>query len=117
MADSTLYPCPACGFLVFGEPLGSYEICDVCDWEDDPVQVLYPSMRGGANKDSLWEWQSRTLVQIPAHVSIFRGNNRDPSWRPLNEQDCNVSEVKSINGLSYFQAASGESFLYYWQAN
>jgi hypothetical protein len=43
------YPCPACGFEVFDDAPGSYDLCPVCDWEDDGVQLRYPSMRGGAN--------------------------------------------------------------------
>ncbi|MCB9892565.1 MAG: hypothetical protein H6832_01620 [Planctomycetes bacterium] len=34
---------------------GTYEICDVCGWEDDPVQFADPDRRGGANKESLRE--------------------------------------------------------------
>ncbi|WP_407643969.1 CPCC family cysteine-rich protein [Dongia deserti] len=35
--------------------LGSYEICGVCNWEDDPVQSADLNYRGGANKMSLNE--------------------------------------------------------------
>ena len=49
------YPCPCCGHLVFtGEP-GSYEICPVCWWEDDPAQRKDPELTGGANEKSLRE--------------------------------------------------------------
>jgi hypothetical protein len=36
---------------------GSYGICKVCFWEDDPVQLLDPWFRGGANTVSLAEAQ------------------------------------------------------------
>ncbi|UOX88817.1 hypothetical protein MUY14_45345 [Amycolatopsis sp. FBCC-B4732] len=39
MAAEAGYPCPCCGHLAFGEPPGSYGICGVCFWEDDPVQL------------------------------------------------------------------------------
>jgi hypothetical protein len=47
-----LLPCPCCGSRVL-EELGVYEICDVCGWEDDPVQSADLSYAGGANSLSL----------------------------------------------------------------
>lgn len=31
-----MQPCPCCGCLTLREP-GAYEVCEVCDWEDDPL--------------------------------------------------------------------------------
>jgi hypothetical protein len=36
-------------------PPGTYEICPVCGWEDDPVQFRDPDNEGGANRVSLSE--------------------------------------------------------------
>lgn len=47
-----LNPCPCCGSRIFTS-LGQYEICNVCGWEDDPVQSTDPNYGGGANKQSL----------------------------------------------------------------
>lgn len=48
------YPCPCCRYLTLAEePPGTYEICEVCGWEDDPVQSEDPSYAGGANTVSL----------------------------------------------------------------
>ncbi len=47
-----LHPCPCCGSRTLSV-LGSYEVCDVCDWEDDPVQSVDPEYAGGANRESL----------------------------------------------------------------
>lgn len=48
------YPCPCCGFLTRSEePHGTYEICPVCFWEDDPVQFEDSDFSGGANTVSL----------------------------------------------------------------
>lgn len=48
------FPCRCCGFLTLSDPAtGSYEICPVCFWEDDPVQNSEPSFTGGANATSL----------------------------------------------------------------
>lgn len=53
---SERFPCPCCGYLTFfQEPDGTYEICPVCRWEDDPVQLRDPNYAGGANRASLSE--------------------------------------------------------------
>ena len=50
------YPCPCCGFLTLSEPgTGSFEICEVCGWEDDDLQAKNPQFSGGANPMSLKE--------------------------------------------------------------
>lgn len=44
------YACPCCGFLTLDEPPpGTFNICPVCYWEDDPVQFAEPSLPSGAN--------------------------------------------------------------------
>ena len=43
---------------------GGYEICDVCDWEDDPVQFGEPDYAGGANKISLNQARKEWLAKI-----------------------------------------------------
>jgi cold shock CspA family protein len=46
------FPCPVCGAAVEGDA-GEYEICAMCSWEDDPIQLNDPSFAGGANQQSL----------------------------------------------------------------
>ena len=41
--------CPCCGKTLVEE----HEICDVCDWQNDPIQLEKPDYAGGANKISL----------------------------------------------------------------
>lgn len=86
-----LYPCSACGFEVFGEPAGSYDICPVCGWEDDEVQLRFPAMAGGANKASLFEWQQELLLRLPPHVADHEGYRRGPDWRPLTEEEARAT--------------------------
>jgi Cysteine-rich CPCC len=67
------FPCPCCGYLTLPErPPGSYEICEVCGWEDDNVQAEDPDFRGGANRDSLNEVRASFLqwrqADYPADV-------------------------------------------------
>ncbi|WP_124726562.1 CPCC family cysteine-rich protein [Staphylospora marina] len=48
------FPCPCCGFLTYEEePDGTFDICPVCFWEDDPVQNRDPCFAEGANTVSL----------------------------------------------------------------
>ncbi len=60
----TLLPCACCGSLEIDER-GGYEICGLCGWEDDPVQISDHDFRGGANKMSLnearIEWQNNPI--------------------------------------------------------
>ncbi|GHA65671.1 membrane protein [Formosimonas limnophila] len=47
------FPCPCCGYLVWDYPDGTFEICDICLWQDDPIQKNEPNYSGGANDVSL----------------------------------------------------------------
>ncbi len=47
------YKCPCCGFYTLSERPGPWEICEVCFWEDDPVQREDEAYTGGANTVSL----------------------------------------------------------------
>ncbi len=52
--ESTKYACPCCNFLTLEEfPGGTFNICPVCYWEDDNVQLADPDYEGGANRESL----------------------------------------------------------------
>lgn len=52
------FACPCCGYKTFShEPDGSYNICGVCYWEDDPLQLEDPDYEGGANRVSLRQAQ------------------------------------------------------------
>ncbi len=46
--------CPVCGKFEF-EFHGSFDICNVCGWEDDNLQESKPNYSGGANIMSLNE--------------------------------------------------------------
>lgn len=110
------YPCPCCGFLTFGEPPGSYEICDVCGWEDDHVQLAHPACRCGANGESLLEAQVNAIKQYPLSVTRVNGFERDPEWRPLSDKELRATDVIPQTGLDYFHAATEEEPGYYWRA-
>jgi hypothetical protein len=55
MQEGKKFACRCCGFLTLEEePFGTYEICPVCFWEDDYVQVIEPTWTG-ANHVTLSE--------------------------------------------------------------
>lgn len=48
------YACPCCGYLTLSEaPTGTFDICEVCFWEDAGVQFHDLDDAGGANAVSL----------------------------------------------------------------
>ena len=50
------YKCPCCGYYTLSEKAGgTFEICPVCFWEDDRIQLEHPDLAGGANGISLNE--------------------------------------------------------------
>ncbi len=50
------FRCPCCGYLTLSEPPpGTFEICPVCNWEDDKAQHDDIDYQGGANEESLRE--------------------------------------------------------------
>jgi hypothetical protein len=113
--DIPKFPCPSCGFIVFDEPTGSYDICPICGWEDDSVQLKYPALPMGANKGGLYFWQKENLIQIPPGILEYHGYFRDPDWRPLREEDLKIDPTQPVNGLDYFYSAAEDAPPYYWK--
>lgn len=90
---------------MFTEPPGSYEICQICRWEDDPVQLNNPQIAGGANHESLWDCQQDALREHPANEVTYRRYTRAKGWRPLQPGDLK----------SYLVPRNDHSFRYYWE--
>ena len=86
-----LLTCPCCGYKTYlEENVGSYSICEVCFWEDDPLQSENPAMENGANKVSLIQGQKNfeefgaCEKEMISHVRRPSNNElRDPDWRPF----------------------------------
>lgn len=113
------YTCACCGYRTLQEKPGSYEICTICFWEDDPVQLLDPWFPGGANGASLEQAQqsfARVGVSEPRfkeHVrAVLPTDTRDPSWRPVQESDRKF--VRTPAQLDREQPLGGWQW-YYWQ--
>ncbi|HEY4057855.1 MAG TPA: CPCC family cysteine-rich protein [Kofleriaceae bacterium] len=75
--------CACCGFLTMSEP-GSYDICPVCWWEDDPTQNANAELRRGANAVCLREGR-RNYLEIGASELRFLEKVRaeHPEERPV----------------------------------
>lgn len=80
--------CPCCGYetLPEGAP-GSYEVCAICHWMDDPVQFGDEEYVGDANHISLAEAREnfeRVGAATPEALADTReptsDDRRDPNW-------------------------------------
>ena len=59
------YGCLCCGRYTLTErPPGTYEVCPVCGWEDDPQQARDEDLAGGANTLSLREHRKRFIEKV-----------------------------------------------------
>jgi hypothetical protein len=102
-----LYICPCCGHLTLTEPPGSYEICHICGWEDDLVQLLDPWFEGGANEPSLVQAQADYSARSDPSSDL-----QDPAWRQVVEAD--RAGIKVPSQLSNQELADFD-VLYYWR--
>ena len=112
-----MYPCPVCGYLTFAEPPGSYDVCKICDWEDDALQLEFAtSLAGGANASTLAEAQiafaKAETRRARKHPAIGLPAERDPSWRPIDPQR---DHFPDWNEHEPARAAASDDRLYYWR--
>lgn len=109
------YPCQCCGFLALSDPSsGSYEICPVCFWEDDPVQNEDPFYPDGTNQVSLNEARRNFVelgaaeVRCLAHVRgpyveevpsppMLRG--LDSELRDVKERAVNIALLATVRSI------------------
>lgn len=111
------YPCACCGHLTFEEPPGSYEICSVCGWEDDLVQLRWPDWSGGANGPSLVDAQrehaERGASEAVLTDRVPRTAPLDPRWRPVDL----TTDRFEPRGLSEAPWPADRTSLYWWRPN
>lgn len=113
------FPCPCCGHLVFDEQPGSYDICPVCFWEDDLVQLRWPSYQGGANKPSLIDAQ-RNFKAFRACEQRFAARARpataaepvDPDWYSLGSSSLPAFEPAGEQTRPW---PTDRTVLYWWR--
>jgi hypothetical protein len=118
-----LFPCACCGHITLEESPGNYEICPVCFWEDDGVQLRYPTLSGGANEPSLIEAQANYRA-FGASEERFIRNVRDAraseevekGWRPIEpetdrfERKADADWPKDLTTLYWWRPT-------YWRAS
>jgi hypothetical protein len=113
------YPCPCCGYLVFHGPPGSYEICPICFWEDDAVELELATTRvGGANGISLREAQANFASFGACDERCIPScrppgdTPRDPAWRPI---DPARDRFEAMDAPDRRHAPAVSEVLYYWR--
>ena len=79
--------CPVCGEFEF-VIADDFEVCDICGWEDDGLQLYDPGMFGGANAISLnqareiWkqthDWKAGAIANRRAYegLPVFDENGK-----------------------------------------
>lgn len=88
------YKCQCCGYYTLHEvPTGTFEICEVCYWEDDILQSNNPSVRAGVNPVSLNEARENYLN--------FGASSKDvlPYVREPYPEEKDVFDKKSLRIL------------------
>lgn len=86
-----MFACPCCGYKTFREQLdGSYDVCQVCFWEDDPIQLDDPNYAGGANRVSLRQGRKNFIEFSVCEIEMIKNvrqptkeEQRDENWKPL----------------------------------
>lgn len=90
LITNSKFACPCCGHKTFTEqPNGTYIICPVCFWEDDPIQLNNPDYEGGANKISLKQAQKNFIefgaCDLDMKQNVRQANLEEPkdkNWKP-----------------------------------
>lgn len=113
------YTCPSCGYLTFENTPGSYDICEICFWEDDLSQLRFANTKG-ANKVTLIQAQ-KNFQKFGASVKEFvhkvrkpkQGDIRDTKWRIIDQTKDNI-EIP-IEGKKYEDSyPKNITKFYYW---
>jgi hypothetical protein len=105
------FTCPSCGSSSFAEAPGSNETCEICGWKDDPLQLRFPLMAGGANRLSLYSAQRAFIA------SRKLAKDRDPFWRPLDRRRDFVEPTNEDPDVDIaLTGPKNTEELYYWGA-
>ena len=85
--------CPCCGYKTMMRPVGgthgTYDICPVCFWEDDGIQLADPDYEGGANRPSLRQAQQNFIAFGACEERLIEcvkprvNYDRDADWKPF----------------------------------
>jgi hypothetical protein len=106
--------------MVFHEPPGSYDVCPICYWEDDHVQLRWVDWAGGANRPNLIDAQA-AFASFGAMEHCFlasvrrpkEGDARDADWRPASTADAEPR----LPGVPHEAYPDDMTRLYYWRTS
>jgi hypothetical protein len=113
------YPCPCCGHLTVNDER-TYDLCDVCFWENDLDQLANPTSSKGANGYSLIDGQE-TFIRVGASHKTFLQKVRAPNesepieagWRPVDLSIDRFEPELAVIGVERWILGTQ----YYWRAN
>ncbi len=137
--NTSRYPCPCRGYLVFRMHPGGSERCPICLWEDDLAQLRFPAtapcvatflhpcrsprLPGSANHVSLEDAQHNFVAFGSAERrrrgegrSSYTDEAREQGWRALDPARDNIEEPQ--RGIDYGDSypLSDTTVLYFWRA-
>lgn len=112
------FTCPCCGYKTFDEAPGSYDICPICFWEDDPVQLRFPQI-GGANInliDAQNNFEKYGAIEKRFVANVRKSNDsdiKDPLWRKFDfdKDRLNPSQKGYFENVKFVIDKEPE---YYW---
>jgi hypothetical protein len=114
-------PCPCCGRLTLDSGPNDYELCPVCFWEDDGIQLRWPTYARGANGISLVKAQV-AYARTGAMDDIFLDKVRparvdepmDEGWFPIGDA---VAMFEIYELTSSHRWPEDQTRLYWWRPN
>jgi Zn finger protein HypA/HybF involved in hydrogenase expression len=119
--DEQRFPCPCCGHVVFSAEPGSDDICPICFWQDDVVQLRWPDFAGGANRPSLIDAQAiyqrigAAEERLLPFVRMPRASERlDTEWRPFDpSRDVVEAHISGVDSGKTYER--DRTRYYYWR--
>lgn len=109
------YSCPCCGYLTLSEPPpGTFEICEVCNWEDDEVQYNNVDYEGGANEKSLRQAKEDFKKNNETNKYMICLNRRHSYKKSVVEiffekaQWAEINQEKGVLEVEFYKSPDGQ---------
>ncbi|MBO0846033.1 MAG: hypothetical protein J2P22_11530 [Nocardioides sp.] len=90
------YPCPCCGYLVFDEEPGSYDICAVCGWEDDLSQLRFATWEEGPTRRHWPSVSSSSSRRTDPSRAVGAIQGGGPSTSPSTRLKCRSAGATTV---------------------
>ena len=93
------YACPCCGYQTLNKKSpGSHLICEICFWEDDPVQFEDHDFKGGANKVSL-KYAQKNFLLFGASEKKYIKKSRKPNKKDVKDLKFELLEENNLKKI------------------